>query len=740
MMNLKEQAMGSKRYTCKLAMIAAAIFPLAALAQSAPDVGHVPELAAALAKPASAKTLNVTSPAFANGGQIPLDNTQYGANRFPGLRWSAGPRGTVSYAVIVQGDPRADGKAAKTSIHFTAVNLPAKTTSLAAGVSTLPAGASYGPNVHGLGERYAGPHAHTVEQQPYHFQVFALDTRLAPDPALTFDQAVAAMQGHVLASGDLVGMSAKPSAEAYTKAVPTESGLVSGAAGRDASVTVYKGIPYAAPPVGALRWRAPAPAQAWSGVRKADKFGNTCPQPVDAETSADSMNEDCLTLNVWTGAGAERELRPVLVWIYPGGFIAGSGAHPLFDGEGLARKGVVVVTFNYRLGALGFLATPELSKESGHNASGNYGLLDDIAALKWVQRNIAAFGGDPKRVTIAGESAGAGSVGFLAVSPLAKGLFRHAIAESHARDPRDPELRYLSVSYRQLKPAEEAGKRFAESKGVRDLAALRALPWQQIVEGSNTIDPGIDTLSAGKPPLFRPVVDGWVVPKTYSATYAAHAQNKVIFVAGSNRDETGAVPETAFAALRARTGPPRAGSPQVNVTLEAFRQSAHAKFGALADEFLKLYPAGDDEQAARASNDAARDNSRISTWSWARTWSQGSGHPVYTYFWNHTPPGPDAPMRGAYHGSEINYALGNLYATDRPWTDDDRRIADTMSSYWANIVKTGNPNGAGLPEWPAYDARAGAVMRLGDDWGLMPIATPERTDFWLRFFATQKPW
>lgn len=732
--------MRSNRLTCKLAIWLAATLPAAVLAQTSPDVGHVPELASALAKAASAHALSVTSPAFAGGGNIPLDNTQYGANRFPGLRWSPGPRGTVSYVVIMQGAPRAGA----TSIHFTAVNLPAGATSLPAALTALPAGASYGPNVHGPGQRYAGPHTHTAEQQPYHFQVFALDRKLAPDPALTFDKAIAAMRGHVLASGDLVGMSGKPAGQDYAKGVPTETGLVTGVAGRDAAVTVYKGIPYAAPPVGALRWRPPAPALPWDGVRQADRFGNTCPQPADPDTPAGTMSEDCLTLNIWTGAKPENQLRPVLVWVYPGGFINGSGASPAFDGEGLARKGVVVVTFNYRLGALGFLATPELSaesgRESGQAASGNYGLLDDIAVLKWVRRNIAAFGGDPKRVTIAGESAGAGSVGFLAVSPLAQGLFRSAIAESHARDPRDPELRYLSVSYRQLKAAEQAGARFAQARGARDLAALRALPWQAVIEGSNMTDVEIDTLSTAKPPLFRPVVDGWVLPRGYSETYAAHAQNKVIFVAGSNRDETGAIPDTAFAAVRARTGPPRAGSPQVNVTLAAFRQGARVKFGALADEFLALYPAHDDDQAALASNEAARDNSRISTWSWARDWSQGSGQPVYTYFWNHAPPGPDAPMRGAYHGSEINYALGNLYATDRPWTDEDRRIADTMSSYWANIVKTGNPNGAGLPNWPAYDAGAASVMRLGEGWGPIPVATPERTDFWLRFFATQTPW
>ncbi|MUI15439.1 carboxylesterase family protein [Massilia dura] len=717
------------------------------MAHGAPDVGHVPELAITVAKASGkpAVTLAVTSPAFKDGDSIPLDHTQYGANRFPGLRWSPGPRGTVSYVVIVQGDPRAGGRTAATSIHFTAINLPADATSLPAGIGVLPAGASYGPNVHGPGQGYAGPHTHTAAPQPYHFQVFALDTRLAANPS-TLDAAVAQMQGHVLASGDLVGISSKPAGETYAKAVPTETGLVTGMPGRDPAVMVYRGIPYAAPPVGALRWRPPAPAVAWQGVRKADRFGHACPQPADADAgaAAQGMNEDCLTLNIWSAAESGGEPRPVLVWIYPGGFLTGSGSSALFDGEGLARKGVVVVTFNYRLGVLGFLSTPELSaeggRESGHRASGNYGLLDDIAVLQWVRRNIAAFGGDPQRVTIAGESAGAGSVGFLAVSPLATGLFRHAVAESHARDPRDPELRYLSVSYRRLKQAEEAGARFVEARGTRDLAALRAMPWQQVIDGSNTVDQGVDTLSTAKPPLFRPVLDGWVLPRTYGETLAAGTQNKVVFVAGSNRDETGAVPDTAFAALRARTGPPRAGSPQVNVTLEAFRQGAHAKFGALANEFLRLYPAGNDDEAALASSEAARDNSRISTWSWGREWAKGSGQPVYTYFWNHAPPGPDAPARGAYHGSEINYVLGNLYATDRPWTDEDRRIADTMSSYWANIVKTGNPNGAGLPRWPAHDAGTPSVMRLGEGWGMMPVATPERTDFWLRFFATQVPW
>ncbi len=517
-----------------------------------------------------------------------------------------------------------------------------------------------------------------------------------------------------------------------------DSGLVTGVPGRDRTIAVYKGIPYAAPPVGPLRYRPPAPASPWKGVYDARRFGALCPQPGDDARGA-AMSEDCLTLNVWSGAKAG-EKRPVLVWIYGGGFIGGTGSNPQFDGEGLAKKGVIVVTFNYRVGALGFLATPELSRESAQGASGNFGLLDDIAVLKWVRRNIAAFGGDPARVTIAGQSAGAGSVGFLTWSPLAKGLFHRSIAQSHARDPRDTELRYLSVSYRTKAAAEAAGAKYAAARGARTLAELRALPWQTLVAGSDTIDASIDTGSTAKPPLFRPVLDGWVIPRTYQQALIGRKQNEVAFVAGNNLDETGAVPLSAVPALRARTTPARGGMPQVNVTLAAFVAAARAKFGPLADEYLRLYPATTDDEAARQNNIAANDNSRISTYLWATEWVKGGKRPTYTYFWTHAPPGPDRMMRGAYHGSEIPYVFGTLETTDRPWTDDDRRIADRMSSYWANIIKGGNPNGAGLPRWPAFDARNASVMELGTRWQPIPVASPERLAFWRRFFATQTPW
>jgi len=519
--------------------------------------------------------------------------------------------------------------------------------------------------------------------------------------------------------------------------VRTQAGLVSGVPARDPSITVYKGIAFAAPPVGELRWRPPQPPISWHGVHAADHAGSICPQSGDSG----SMSEDCLFLNVWSGAASATEKRPVFVWIYGGGFSGGAGSSPQFDGEGLASKGLVVVTFNYRLGALGFLATPELSKESGHNASGNYGVLDQIAALQWVHENIAAFGGDPGRVTIAGQSAGAGSVGFLADSPLAKGLFHRGIAESHARYPRDPELRYLSTSWRPLKSAENAGVRFAQAHGAHSLKELRATPWQQLIVGGNVYDEDVDTGSSAKPPLFRPVVDGWVIPLNYSETHARGLQNDVPFIAGNNLDESGAVPETAFAHLREQTNTHRvgAGSPHPNVTLEEFLSAAKRKFGPLSGEFLKLYPASTDQEAALANNAAVRDNSRVSTFLWATEWKRSAKSPVFLYFWTHRPPGPDHDTRGAYHGSEISYVFNNLDA-DRPWTPEDRRIADTMASLWANFAANGSPNGKGVPGWQPFDPESPVVMELGDRFGTMPIADSARFEFWKKFFRTQTAW
>ncbi|MET9381623.1 carboxylesterase family protein [Streptomyces sp. NPDC002928] len=562
----------------------------------------------------------------------------------------------------------------------------------------------------------------------------------------------------------------------------TESGQVAGVPGRDRSVTVFRGIPYAAAPVGEGRFRPPRPAPSWTGTREAAAFGPICPQAPNSE-AADTglpMSEDCLSLNVWTGAADAGQRRPVLVWIHGGGFRTGTGASARYDGEPLARKGLVVVTFNYRLGALGFLATPELSEESEHHASGNYGLLDCVAVLRWVRRNISGFGGDPGRVTIAGQSAGAGAVNFLAMSPLAAGLFQRAIAQSHARYCRDPELRYLATSYRLLADAERAGARYAAERGTPTPARLRSLPWQRLVAGDDAVDDAVETGGPAKPPLFRPVVDGWVIPAGYEETYAKGLQNDVSYLAGNNLDESGAVPESTFAAHRAAgPGTSRPGMPPVHVTLDDYVTAARRRFGALAGEFLRLYPAGTDDEAARAHCAAVRDNARTSTFLWAADWTRHVRRPVHTYFWTHASPARGQNPRRASHGSEIEFVLGTLDGApdhdgpdhdgpdhDGPdhgapdhgapgngapgnegpdhdgtrWTGDDRRIAEAMSSYWANFAATGDPNGPGLPHWPAYARDSAAVMELGDGFGPIPVADPDRFAFWKRFFRTEEAW
>ncbi|MER5757073.1 carboxylesterase family protein [Streptomyces sp. NPDC002088] len=538
---------------------------------------------------------------------------------------------------------------------------------------------------------------------------------------------------------DVVGTHPSSAAAAQplgSRPVRTQSGLVAGVPASASGVTVFKGIPYAASTAGKNRWRPPQPAPSWTGIRKADTFGDAPPQA----SSTLTMSEDCLNLNIWTGATRNGERRPVYVWIYGGGFSAGTGSDPSFDGSVLAAKGIVVVTFNYRLGALGFLATPELNAESRHDVSGNYGLLDQIAALKWVRRNIAEFGGDPRRITVGGQSAGAGSTNMLSMSPLATGLFQRSLAESQVRCPSDPELRYLGVSLRKMDTALEQGPAYGAAKGATTLTQLRALPWQDFTDGASLKDETVDTKSVAKPPLFRPVVDGWVLPAGYRATYAAHAQNDVWYLAGNNLDESGAVPETAFDYWREAGYPDRPGAPPVHVTLDDYVTAARRKFDTMADEFLRLYPASTDDEAALASNDAVRDNSRVSTYLWGTEWTKGADRPVYTYFWTHRPPGPDHDIRGAYHGSEIVYFFGNLYPGTQGWTDQDREIADTMSSYLANYITTGNPNGRGLPRWPAYRPDSPTVMEVGEHYGPMRVASPERLAFWKRYFATQEAW
>ncbi len=504
-----------------------------------------------------------------------------------------------------------------------------------------------------------------------------------------------------------------PAGAAMQAPVHTDAGMISGSTGRDASISVYRGIAFAAPPVDALRWRPPQPPAHWQGVRKADQFSAACAQPPTPRSETKlPMSEDCLYLNLWTGAASPDEKRPVMVWIYGGGFMLGTASNPTFDGEALARKGIVVVTINYRVGPFGFLATPELSRESGRSVSGNYGLLDMIAGLQWVQRNIAAFGGDPSRVTIAGQSSGAGSVLLLAQSPLAKGLFRAAIAQSGARAIGDPTF----VQVRSLASTEQRGVRFAAARGAHSLQELRALTPEQILVGVelDKPDPGDD--GDASLPVFRPAIDGWVLPLPVGETYARGLQQDIPVMTGFNRDEMGAVPTP-------------------NITLSALRESAKQVYGPMTDELFRLYPATNDAEAGEAQNAFSRDRMRASSWLWATAWKQQTRSNVYTYFWTHAPPDP----RGASHSAELRYVFNNLDRFDLPWTGQDRQAAETMSSYWVNFVTHGDPNGPGLPTWRAFGGKP-EVMVLGDNYDTMPIAEPARLDFMKRFFAAQRQW
>jgi para-nitrobenzyl esterase len=515
---------------------------------------------------------------------------------------------------------------------------------------------------------------------------------------MTIRHAGAAIIGALL----IAALPRVPAAAAVKGPVKVSGGLVSGLPGKDPAIMAFKGIPFAAPPVGDRRWQAPAPVMPWKGVKAGHAFGASCMQTIRQENKPwtyeflthNEVSEDCLTLNVWTPAKSAADRRPVFVWVYGGGFNDGSGAVPLYDGEGLARKGLVVVTFNYRVNILGFLAHPELTKEGPSHASGNYGLLDQVAALRWVRDNIAAFGGDPGRVTVAGQSAGGMSVHSLIASPLAKGLFQRAIVQSGGSSVGGGGI---SMSSRALGDAEADGQKFAEAKGAASLAALRALSWQQLVDPKT---------AAGTPMpavRFAPIVDGYVLPASPREIVAQGRQNDVPTLTGAALGELGGLM-----------------GPQGPVTTAAFVERARRQYGTLADEFLRLYPADTDEQAAAVATESAREQAMVSLYLWSQERARTAKTNAYIYLWDHTLPGPDAARLGAFHSSELPYMFNTLYASDRPFTDADRQIAEMMSSYWANFAAAGDPNGKGLAAWaPAGNAHV--VMELGDRTTAVPL-------------------
>lgn len=471
--------------------------------------------------------------------------------------------------------------------------------------------------------------------------------------------------------------------------VKTRLGTVEGK--EEDGVQKFLGIPYAAPPVGDLRWKPPMPAAKWKGMRQANDFGPHCLQGKvfgDMNFRDSGGSEDCLTLNVWVSAKRAAAKLPVMVWIYGGGFVAGTTSEPRQDGTHLAKQGVVVVSMNYRLGVFGFLVHLELAKESGRNSAGNYGLLDQLAALHWVHDNIAAFGGDPNNVTIFGESAGSFSVSAQMASPLSKGLFQKAMGESGAAFSRS------GLSFDALSTREEKDVKLVKEKlGVTTLAELRALPADKLLEPFSKPGPGGFA--------FGPDIDGYFLPEPVPAIFAAGKQNDVSLLAGWNHDEGSF--QIAF-------------SPQ-KPTAESVKANAEMQFGDKAAEFLKLYPTDSEETTLRSAQDYAGDRFiAASTWDWMEAQSKTGKQPIYRYRFDLGPPSanPNAPKLGAYHSAEIEYVFGQLDSkAGIPWRPEDRQLSELMQKYWTNFAKTGDPNSAGLPQWPKYSAADGwPVMYL----------------------------
>jgi para-nitrobenzyl esterase len=499
-----------------------------------------------------------------------------------------------------------------------------------------------------------------------------------------------------------------------------DSGLLGGGVESAPGIRAFKGIPFAAPPVGALRWQAPQRVAKWSGVRDASQYGNVCIQPPgpsggpQARLNIANMegspptSEDCLYLNVWTGAASATEKRPVMIWWFGGAFTEGGGSVPLYDGTALAKKGVVVVTMNYRLGPYGFFVHPALTAESPHKASGNYGLMDMLASARWVKNNIAAFGGDPNNVTVFGQSAGAMAIASLVASPESKGLFKRAISQSGAWMGLG-----LAGPMRTRAQAEEAGLKAATDAGVKTAAELRAM---------SAADVTAKFRSAGM------IVDGWVIPEDPTAVFASGRQNAVDVLVGSNKEELS-------------FGPP--------ATVERFVAGARMRWGEFADEYLKLYPHATDAEAARSQIESSSDGVFWLMRLYA-DYQAKKGNKAYLYFFTQNPPAPDGqPAFPASHAAEVPYVFDNLgqlplfpdrsVAQISAKSAPDKKLADEMSSYWTNFAKTGDPNGPGLPTWKAHrPGKSDDAAILDADPASEKLPDPARVAFVDRAYERQQ--
>jgi para-nitrobenzyl esterase len=471
--------------------------------------------------------------------------------------------------------------------------------------------------------------------------------------------------------------------------VKTDKGKVQGKLSTDGQVREFLGVPYAAPPVGPLRWKPPQPSAKWSGVKDTTDFGFRCMQPNiydDMHFRDPGPSEDCLSLNIWTSAKDKHAKLPVMVWIYGGGYVAGTTSEPRQDGEHLAHKGVVVVSMNYRLGIFGFFVHADLAAESPQHAAGNYGLMDQNAALEWVKRNIRAFGGDPDNVTLFGESAGSFSVSAQMASPLSKGLFAHAIGESGGA------FAARGLAFKPLADQEKSNAAWALTTfGTSDLAALRAMNGAEILQKI-----------AAQPRTTRspvgPDVDGYFLPESVSQIFAEGKQAHIPLIAGWNRDEP-------------------SGEAAKSASVARFTETAQWAFPNRKEEFLKLYPASTDAEAARSTVDFAGDSFiAFGTWEWLEADVKTGGQPAYRYHFERPAPADKyhALGSGAFHSDEIEYVFGTLDSRpDAHWQPEDYKVSDLVETYWTNFAKTGNPNGGDAPNWPQYN--------VGDDWQILHL-------------------
>jgi para-nitrobenzyl esterase len=483
--------------------------------------------------------------------------------------------------------------------------------------------------------------------------------------------------------------------------VTTENGRLQGTTNADRSVVVFRKVPYAAPPTGELRWKPPRRAQNWAGVLKADKFGAACLQTEafgNLHLRGEQPSEDCLFLNIWAPSRIGKTKLPVIVWLYGGGFVTGDSSEPRYDGENLAKKGVIVVIPNYRLGVFGFFSHPDLTKESPNNTSGNYGLLDQAAALQWVVRNIASFRGDPQNVTLAGQSAGSFSVSVLMVSPLAQELFQKAIGESGGFYP----------PLTPLAEAEKVGEEFVRSVDATSIEEMRKKPGPELLQAAAKFKGGFG---------FDAILDGYVLRIDPITVYRQGRQSHIPLLAGWNADE---------GKMSFLSGPQK-------TTAKSFSELARSRFGSDAAEFLKLYPADTDERAMRSAEELADDDfSGFSTWKWIEMHRKTGDSPVYEYHFEQVPTVRSGELAGSKHADEIEYVFHTLDSRDGVlWTAKDYELSDMISSYWVNFAKFGDPNFKGLPNWPKYDSADGfQVIHLsGGEIHASSEATRSRYEF-----------